>query len=188
MYCPVCGQKQATENIRFCSRCGFLLTGVNDLIINNGLIPNQPNQIEEEIKDSPRKRGIKQGLMILLVGMLLIVPLLAMLHIATNSEPFVMAIAAIISFFGGILRMIYAVMFESKYPTGKTLEQKLFTATQNMLGNQQNKQALPPQQSIPVTDYVAPPMGNWRETNDLVQPGSVTDETTRMLQNKERGK
>lgn len=184
MHCPVCGQKQLAENIRFCSRCGFLLTGIGEVVANNGLIPNQQTQIEVEIKDSPRKRGIKQGAMIMLVGMLLIVPLLAMLHVATNTEPIVMAIAAIISFWGGILRMIYAWMFESKFSSGLNLEQNII-ATQNLMGNRQNQQALPPQQSIPVSDYAAPKMGSWRETNDLVEVGSVTDSTTKLLEKNE---
>lgn len=182
MYCPTCGQQQAAENVRFCSRCGFLLTGVSEVIANNGMIPANYAQITEMPQDSPRKRGVKQGAMVLLVGMLLICPLIAMIHIATNTEPFVAAIAAIISFWGGILRMIYAMMFESKYPTGKTLEQKVVEQTQKILGNKQTQQVLPPQQSIPATDYVAPTAGSWRTTNDLVQPSSVTDSTTKLLE------
>lgn len=185
MYCPICGQQQVSENIRFCSRCGFLLTGVGEVVANNGLVPNQQQQIEGEIKDSPRKRGIKQGAMIMLVGCLLIVPIIAMLHVATNTEPFVMAIVGIISFWGGILRMIYAWMFESKFPGGQTLEQNLIATTQNLIGNRQNQQALPPQQSIPVSDYAAPKMGTWRETNDLVEVRSVTDSTTKLLEKNE---
>lgn len=184
MYCPICGQQQVSENIRFCSRCGFLLTGISEVVANKGEIPGKSNQIEEMPQDSPRKRGIKQGAMIMLVGMLLIVPLLAMFHIATDTEPFIMAIAAIISFWGGILRIIYAYMFESKYPTGNTLEQKAISAAKNLLGKKDNP-ALPPQQSIPVTDYVAPKTGSWRETNDLIERGSVTDSTTKLLQKEE---
>lgn len=182
MHCPICGQQQLAENVRFCSRCGFLLTGVSEVVANNGIIPNQNNQTEIEVKDSPRKRGIKQGAMIMLVGMLLIVPLLAMLHVATDTEPFIMAIVAIISFWGGILRMIYAWMFESKKPNTKNFEQNI---TEKLFGNKQNQQALPPQQSIPVNDYVAPNAGSWRETNDLVEVGSVTDNTTKLLEKEE---
>lgn len=183
MFCPTCGQQQLAENVRFCSRCGILLTGVSEVIANNGLIPNQPNQIVGEIKDSPRKRGIKQGSMIMLVGMLLIVPLLAMLHIATDTEPFIMMTAGIISFWGGILRIIYAYMFESKFITGQNFEQNI----QNLIGNNLNQNALPPSQSIPVTDYIAPNIGRWRTTNDLVQLPSVIDNTTKLLEN-EMGK
>ena len=41
--------------------------------------------------------------------------------------------------------------------------------------------ALPPQQSQPVSSYM-PPEGKWRvDTADLARPGSVTDETTKLL-------
>jgi uncharacterized membrane protein YvbJ len=37
MFCPKCGQQQLSEETKFCSRCGFLLTAVWDLVSNNGL-------------------------------------------------------------------------------------------------------------------------------------------------------
>lgn len=43
--------------------------------------------------------------------------------------------------------------------------------------------ALPPQQSQPV-GYYSPGVGNWRDTNDL-QPSSVTENTTRLLDKEE---
>ena len=182
MYCPICSQEQFNNEIRFCSRCGFLLTGVSEVVANKGLIPGNSAQTEVMPKDPPRKRGIKQGAMIMLVGMLLIVPLLAMMHIITDTEPYVMAIAAIISFWGGILRIIYAFWFESKFPIGATLEENIIASTQNFIGNRQRQQALPPQQSIPVTNYAPPPAGSWQTTHDLVQPPSVTDQTTKLLE------
>lgn len=180
MYCPTCGQRQLAENVRFCSSCGFLLTGISEVILNNGEIPGRNNQISEIFQDSPRKKGLKQGAMILLVGMLLIVPLISMLHIMTNTEPYIAAIATIISFFGGILRMIYAMMFESKFPMVNPQNSAVFEKNQNFIEGQQNFHALPAQQSIPVSDYISPQPGNWRTTNDLVQP-SITDKTTKTL-------
>jgi hypothetical protein len=183
MFCPTCGERQLSENVRFCSRCGLLLTGISEVVANKGLIPNNSPSGEEVAIDSPRKRGIKHGAMIMLVGMLLIVPLLAMFHVATNTEPFLVAIAAIISFWGGILRIIYALMYESKLPNEKTLEEKVVTTTQSLLGKKAKQNALPPPQSIPANDYISP--GNWRTTNDLVEPPSVTDGTTKLLDKEE---
>jgi hypothetical protein len=45
--------------------------------------------------------------------------------------------------------------------------------------------ALPPQQSYPVSDYVVPQTGSWRDTNDL-QPTSVTESTTKLLDTDDR--
>ncbi len=75
-----------------------------------------------------------------------------------------------------------AWLFESKFPGGKTLEQNIIANTQNFIGSKQPQQSLPPSQSIPVNNYVAPNAGSWRETNDLVEVGSVTDNTTKLLE------
>ena len=32
MFCPQCGQEQASESVRFCSRCGFRLNGFEEAI------------------------------------------------------------------------------------------------------------------------------------------------------------
>ena len=39
MFCPQCGQQQVTGVIRFCSRCGFPLDGVIQLLSNGGALP-----------------------------------------------------------------------------------------------------------------------------------------------------
>jgi hypothetical protein len=186
MYCPTCGQQQAAENVRFCSRCGFLLTGVSDVIANNGLLPNQSNEIETPVKDSPRKRGIKQGVMTLLIGLLLVTPILIVISIALNvREPYVVAIAAIISFFGGIIRIIYAQMFEEAAPKqmGPGNIQKLIN--QQVLAGNQAQNVLPASTAIPANEYVTPKTGRWMTTNELADPGSITDHTTKFLEKEE---
>ena len=39
MFCPNCGQQQATEQMRFCSRCGFPLGLVSEILANGGFLP-----------------------------------------------------------------------------------------------------------------------------------------------------
>jgi hypothetical protein len=181
MFCPTCGQHQVAENSRFCSRCGFLLTGITEVIANNGVNPNQSIQTISQSLESPRKKGVKKGAWIILVGMLLIVPLLGVLHILTDTEPFLAGIATIISFFGGILRIIYALMFQDASPQQIAQTNISQFENQQFLSSHQAK-SLPPQQSIPVTDYVAPQAGSWRDTNDFVKQPSVVDSTTKLLQ------
>jgi hypothetical protein len=197
MFCPICGQQQISEETRYCSRCGFLLAGVTRLIANGGALPEFSSPPSGGAKkDSPRKRGLKQGLFIFLLTFL-VVPLVAILSIALEvKEPFAVAICAILLSVGGLLRMIYALLFESSEPFaaaggGKTLEQNVMDAAQNILGKNPAAAALPPQQSIPTSTYVPPAggaAGSWRDTNDLTapaqQPGSVTEKTTRFLDRK----
>jgi len=83
MHCPVCGQQQMSGETRFCSRCGFPLTGVAELIATGGAAATSSVQTG---KESPRKRGLKQGLFVFLLTFL-IVPIVAMIIMALKLEP-----------------------------------------------------------------------------------------------------
>lgn len=182
MFCPRCGQEQLNDETRFCSRCGFLMIGVTELIANEGLIPEKYVTIKGG-KNSPRKRGIKQGATLFLSGVL-IVPLLAVIFVGIlNTEGLIVPVAALLTFLGGILRMIYALLFESNNSNENTLEENVIATSQKFLNRQKNSKALPPEQSIPVANYVPPAAGNWRDTNDL-EPSSVTENTTKLLDQK----
>ncbi len=179
MHCPRCGQQQVSDETRFCSRCGFLLTGIAQVVANEGLVPNQQGAWFSA--GSPRRRGVMQGVFFFLLTFL-VVPITAILTVAIDAEPFFVAISAILFFVGGLLRVVYALMFESGEPGGKTLEEKVLASTPILAGRERAGE-LPPAQSMPVNAY-APPSGagNWRDTNDLAPtPGSVTDSTTKLL-------
>lgn len=183
MYCPVCGQKQASQDTRFCSRCGFLLAGVADVMANGGNLPLITlDSSGGKKRDTLRKKGVKKGLMIFLSAFL-IVPLLAIISIALQvREPFIVAIAAVLLCVGGILRMIYAVLMESAEPDGVSLEETILESARKLKGA--NADALSPQTSMPVSDYAAPPARMWRDTNDLT-PHSIVENTTRQLKKDE---
>ena len=172
MHCPQCGQQQLSNETRFCSRCGFPLSGIAEVVANQGLVPAQNSGLTGK-KDSPRRRGIKQGIFLFLLVFLL-APLAGMLTIALNIEPFIVGIAVVLCVIGGLLRTVYALMFESG-ASGDGMP--------NMISGPESRSALPPIQSVPVSAYTSP-AGNWRDTNDLQhqQPGSVTDSTTKLLQ------
>lgn len=183
MHCPRCGQEQLSEEIRFCSRCGFLLTGIVEVMANDGNIP-----IVGKIKNSvstPRKRGLKKGLFIFLLAFLF-VPLAAILSLMADvREPFAVVILTITLTVGGLLRMAYAMLLESDVPTEQPLEGSVYQSAQSLLNRRQNTKSLAPEQSIPASSYVPPTSGNWRDTNDLT-PTSVTESTTKLLRNTEK--
>jgi predicted amidophosphoribosyltransferase len=54
MFCPQCGQQQVTGVVRFCSRCGFPLDGVIQLLSSGGIIPAY-RASDEPVQASPRK-------------------------------------------------------------------------------------------------------------------------------------
>lgn len=175
MHCPVCGQQQISREVRFCSRCGFEMSGVTALIEGGGKLP----ELAKGSKISPRRKGIYQGLFIFLLSFL-IVPLVALITVAINAEPFAVAASAIILSVGGILRVAYALMFESSEPatTGSEENAKSLGSVDPV-----GLRSLPKGQSIPAEAYAPPKEGAWRDTNDLDRhPASVTDNTTKLLE------
>jgi hypothetical protein len=153
------------------------MTGVVELVNNNGNAANT-SFMEKNPGDSPRKKGVKQGLFIFSLSFL-IVPIVAIITVASNSEPFVVAITAILLSVGGLLRMIYALLLQ-------TNEHPVVNSATNsfpkVLNTNTAAPGLPAATSQPVSDFVPPIQGDWRNTNDLV-PTSVTEQTTNLLNN-----
>lgn len=108
---------------------------------------------------------------------------MGMISLALNIEPFLVGIAVIVCLVGGLLRMVYALMFEEAAPVGASSDSFL-DAAQHHLKRSAGMRELPPQQSFPVSSYAAPKTGNWRDTNDL-QPRSVVEGTTKLLEKEE---
>ena len=183
MYCPHCGQQQAPGAIRFCSRCGFPLEGVLQLLNNGGMLPvyREPGTPTEM---SPRKKGVRQGGMLFLLGAI-IVPILGLLASYSNARfpEILTALAAIICFMGGPLRMLFAAIFEEGAPRQLPQTARPFVpapVAPRQFGPAHNT-ALPP----PSVGTVPP----WRQrpiTAELAPPPSVTENTTRLLDKEDR--
>ena len=185
MFCPQCGQRQVSNEARFCPACGFPLETVGELLANGGRLHWRPPQQQGGQPElSPRQKGIRQGAMLMLLT-LLVVPLVAIFGAGLLNLPgeFV-AVAAIGLPVGGFLRIMYALMFESNAPALPAAPQVPYApppAIPNYLGAPpQQSHALPPRQSTPMP---APPRPQRYNTGELVEPprASVTDHTTRLL-------
>ena len=179
MFCPQCGQQQVAGVVRFCSRCGFPMDGVIQLLGTGGIVPAY-RASDEPVPPSPRKKGVKQGATLLLLGIVL-VPILGMFASFAQGSTFLeilAGLAAIICFIGGPLRMLYAGLFEEGAP--KPLRQ--YGAPMPMHVPQQfTPHAQPP--ALPPQPARMP--GAWRRrpnTAELVNPPSVTENTTRLLE------
>ena len=67
MHCPQCGQQQVSDEMRFCSRCGFALSIVTELLVTGGTLPER--QAESFAgKFTGRKRGKRLGLLLMITG------------------------------------------------------------------------------------------------------------------------
>lgn len=182
MHCPQCGQQQAPGEVRFCSRCGFPLGGVTELMAHGGNLPRLEAVEPTEKKISDRRKGVQQGVMLIMLGIVL-TPLLAVLSSYLGTPEMFVAISAIACFVGGPLRILYALIFEEG-----ALHQPHYIVQQNYAPpptmpaasfqpQGRTHAALPPQQSTNI-----PQWRNRPNTSELVAPPSITENTTRLLE------
>ena len=176
MFCPRCGQERVSQDTSFCSRCGFLLTGTADLILTDGL-PVGGSAVATTGKDSPRWHGIKQGIFMIML-MIVLTPVLGLVfRFAFNMIPWPIGILVFLLGGGGLLRIIYALFFESKNAD----ESQDRTLRRGEFPSGQIHRELPAGDR---SDFVSPAAhraGSWLDTNDL-QPHSVIDNTTKLLE------
>ena len=153
------------------------------LLANGGMLPvYRDPEAPKEI--SPRKKGVKQGGLLLLLGAI-IVPILGLFASYYNGAfpEILAAMAAIICFMGGPLRMIYAAVFEEGAPRPVLHARPYVTPTMSTphFGPHVHNPALPP-----------PPAQSslgWRQrpiTAELANRPSVTENTTRLLDKDDR--
>lgn len=177
MFCPRCGQQQATDSMRFCSRCGFAMEGTLQVLAHGGMLPQyQPPPGEKTI--SPRRKGVKQGALLMLIGAI-IVPLFGIMSAFApgrleNVFAFFAAISAIIFFLGGPLRMLFAALFEEGAPKYNFPMAPTYHTPGVPPANR--PAALPPPSINPASQWRQRP-----QTAEISQPPSVTDSTTRLL-------
>jgi hypothetical protein len=180
MYCPRCGQLQATDSMRFCSRCGFPMEGTMHLLANGGMLP-VVHATDGEKGRSARAKGVMQGALLFLLGILIVPTLGIMGSFAPprieNVFYFFTAIAAMICFVGGPLRMLFAALFEEGAPKYPQFTQTTFPPPAIPSAH---VSALPPPAVNPASQWRRP------DTGEIQPRGSVTDSTTQLLDREPR--
>lgn len=177
MFCPQCGQQQVSDAVRFCSRCGFRLEGVANLLMTGGVPGGVAAGADDKVVASPKRTGVKKGGKIILVGVFLI-PLFALLHELIglpNEAPLIGVLIVII----GIFRLLYSLLFdEGTVRRTSSLAQPSGSETGEALQAQRAQGALPGVRETPVQSYQPPRVA----TSELQHRPSVTEGTTRLLE------
>jgi hypothetical protein len=171
MHCPQCGQQQISGEVRFCKSCGFPLDSVRKLLASGGISPT----IEKESpapRQSPRRQGVRQGFILLFI-FVVSVPLYGLIGRQVMALPPLFLIA-------GLMRILYAIIFQEGAPRKKEQDSSLpdvAPSTIDQSGTATRGTALPPAQSVPVTAFHARRVN----TREMVNPPSVTEHTTKLL-------
>jgi hypothetical protein len=178
MHCPQCGQQQVPGEVRFCSRCGFPLGTVSDLVANGGVLPKQELPTDQG-GISPRRKGVQLGVTLVMLGIVLTI-LFGVLNNYVGTPELLTALSAVIGFVGGPLRILYALIFEEG-------AKKYYTLPPNYLpphhvpatfAQPPRQTALPPGQQQQHT----PSFRQHQHTSEIIRPPSVTENTTRLLE------
>lgn len=179
MHCPSCGQQQISIETKFCSRCGLPLGLVSEVVAHGGYLPQLAELHKKKKPFFSRRNVLGFSLIWFLFFLFIMTPFWGIANVEELA-----GVSAVLGIFGGLIMMVSAFIFFPKdrpvYPfTQAGLPQNQAVGYPQQAPNQQP--GLPPQQSIPAAAYGPPQAGSWRDTNDL-QPASVTESTTRLLE------
>jgi hypothetical protein len=184
MHCPSCGQKQVSSEIKFCSRCGFPMGVVAELLAHGGFLP-QLAELNKKKSIFTKKNGVIFGIMWFITFTMLFTSIMGIL----NAPDEALGVSAVIGVFGGLMLIIGSLtMLPSSKSYGLYLPQQMqppAPSVHGLHGAAGQHQALPPQQTIPAGVYAPPRPGSWRNTNEL-EPNSVTESTTKLLEKEDK--
>jgi hypothetical protein len=161
MFCPRCGQQQISDEVRFCPRCGLSLAQVPALLAAG---------VEPTAKGAPtrKRKQIRRGAKIMFFSAVLF-PIFLGISIAVDEPgPLVLPFTV---FLVGLAWMLYFVIFGEEIPRADVAEGR------KEFRDSHTAPALPPSNFVPASGF-----GQRRaNTSDMAQPPSVTEQTTRLL-------
>ena len=169
MYCPNCSQQQVSDEMSFCSRCGFSLTAVKQLVASGtGLVGPQLSR---------GQCHVRKGTWMMLASLLLTI--FAGLVTAVDDDFAPILIVPFLCYLIGFALLLYGVFFADKRAANAALAaQKLVVPMMPaQLGYIARSPQLPPQRVAPVESFT-PQRAN---TAEIIHPPSVTENTTKLL-------
>jgi hypothetical protein len=166
MYCPKCGLQQTSEAIRFCSRCGQSLAGLTQYLSGNAVLVTPDTPAGRAL--SPRRKSMKHGTKVMFASGVMTPIFFLFCFLVDGPAPLLFPLTV---FLVGLAITLYARLFlETAAPISYAPPQVGF---------------------VPTTEYNALPQGvnqgfaaggnEQIRTSELVQPNSVTENTTRLL-------
>ena len=168
MFCPKCSQQQVSEETRFCSRCGLAISGLTEWLAGGGALSVREEEAPVALA-SPRRQGINQGAKIMFLSGVLMPIVFVFSMLVGKAAPLVVPLAI---FLVGLSLTLYARLFVEETPPAKSQRTR-----PSGLGTMSGATSLPPA-SNPRMNSAG---GQRVRTTELVQPPSVTEHTTKLL-------
>lgn len=183
MHCPRCGQQQLSSETKFCSRCGFQLGLVAEVLANGGYLPQLNELYNKKTGWLTRKNGVIFSVFWFLLFLFIFTPIFGIANVDELA-----GVSAILGVFGGLILLIGSLVLLKPHRPAPTyaVPENVVSQPVGLYGNPANA-ALPPMQSQPATTYAPPAAGAWRapDTGEFARPPSVIENTTKLLQKDE---
>lgn len=159
MYCPKCGKRQLSEDVRFCAKCGQALEPARKSLTAGNALLGESGKVKGL---SPRAKGVLQGIAIVPCG----IGAMAVIDIFYESLGAGM-MAGLYSTLTmvvlvAVMRILYALFYETG-PRPAATAPVSTPSRQNELNGSEDPAALP------------------AAAGEMVLPRSVTEHTTRQL-------
>lgn len=156
--------------MRFCSRCGFSLTAVRELI-DRSSEPSDPGAAQAD-QLARKQRVIRIGASMMLLS--LVLTIFGGLLTAIDDDLAVLLLFPVLGFIIGFILVLYGVFLKGKRTARLKQPQPVTPA-------QLNTSPARPELSAPQVAPVESFSGHRVETAEMVRPPSVTENTTRLL-------
>ena len=156
--------------MRFCSRCGFPLTIVSQLVANGGALAGFDTEGKRQL--TPREKGIRWGALLMIISAVLFP--IVVLFAAMKHDAIVLLLPVFLVFLVGMARLLYAKLLQPDTPVQREIPSAAGQRMAQELSSG-HRLGLSANQSVRV--------GAWRQpidTSEMAQPPSVTD-TTKLL-------
>lgn len=164
MFCPRCGQQQVSGEVRFCPRCGLSLASVPALLAGEAAPPEGASRVARWKK----RKQIRRAAKLMFISAVLF-PIFFGLALAVD-EPGPLIVPATV-FFAGLAWLLYFVLF------GEDEAKETAEGARRDLRDSRTAPSLPPATFVPASGFGA----RSANTADMAQPPSVTEQTTRLL-------
>jgi len=170
MHCPQCGLEQVSGKVHFCRACGFSLSGVKELVL--------PDERAAKAEKTRVETAFNQGLALMLVSLVAAI-ILTLLQDAHLIPQIYVKIVAGFFVLAGLIRMFYPYIIGQGL--GRSEQETSFYEADAQIETGKLPFSLPASHSIPVSDFSSRRV----DTAEIVQPPSVTEHTTKLLDNRQ---
>jgi len=170
MYCPRCGQQQVSDDAGFCTRCGFQLALVKELLVTSGAPP--ANSLGFQLNLRSGRKGVRRGTKLIFFSIILLPLFFGLSFLFDSPGPLV---PPAILFLAGLASILYSSIFGEELPGSKQ------TSSSTLSENVVDYRTLTPS-SLPLR----PELNDLRvDTAEIISPPSVTEHTTNLLRKTE---